>query len=59
MVITANQGLRGGKVIELKDTVDKAVDGLEFVRHVFVMKRTDADIQMNEKDIILEEVCML
>ncbi|MEM7205724.1 MAG: acetate--CoA ligase [Planctomycetota bacterium] len=47
VVITANQGLRGGKVIPLKDTVDQAVDGLS-VSSVLVARRTDAPATMRE-----------
>uniref|UniRef100_A0A8C6KNF5 Acetyl-coenzyme A synthetase n=1 Tax=Nothobranchius furzeri TaxID=105023 RepID=A0A8C6KNF5_NOTFU len=40
-VITVNQGLRGGKVTELKKTVDTAVQSCPTVRQVFVATRTD------------------
>ena len=46
IVITANEGLRGGKRIPLKKTVDRAVDGLDLVRTVLVARRTDADVDM-------------
>lgn len=55
-VITADQGVRGGKVIELKKTVDEAVDKSPSVRQVFVMTRTGADVSMGKKDIPLEKV---
>ncbi len=48
IVITANQGLRGTKTIPLKNTTDQAVDGVDFVRNVIVVKRTDADVPMKE-----------
>ena len=56
VVITTDQGVRGGKVIPLKETVDEAVAGCECVKKVFVSKRTGANIPMNERDILLEEV---
>ena len=56
-VITADQALRGGKVIELKKTVDAAVEMSPSVKRVFVMKRTGADVPMSVKDIPLHEVC--
>ena len=55
-VITADEGVRGGKVIALKETVDKAIEGLEFVQRVFVMARTGAKVPQTSRDIPLEEV---
>lgn len=55
-MLTADQGRRGGKTLELKRTVDKAVEGLAFVRHVFVMKRTGESVPHTPKDVSLEEV---
>ncbi len=48
-VITADEGLRGGKTVPLKDNVDKALDKLNGVetRLVLVVERTDADVPMN------------
>ncbi|MFW5828063.1 MAG: acetate--CoA ligase [Alkalispirochaeta sp.] len=43
-VITADEGLRGGKVIPLKRTVDEAVMAAPSVRHVFVTKRTGSKV---------------
>ena len=39
-VITADEGLRGGKIIPLKRTVDEAVMACPSVRHVFIAERT-------------------
>ncbi|TRZ02236.1 hypothetical protein DNTS_017579, partial [Danionella cerebrum] len=55
-VITCNQGVRGGRVFNLKSTVDKAVKSCPSVRHVFVAKRTDNDVPMSKLDVPLEEV---
>ena len=55
-MITADEGVRGGKVIPLKETVDRAVEGLDFVRSVFVMSRTGARVPKTSRDIPLEEV---
>jgi acetyl-CoA synthetase len=45
VVITADEGLRGGKTIPLKKTVDAAcADVGGIVRRVFVVKRTGADV---------------
>ncbi|KAM9273156.1 acetyl-coenzyme A synthetase 2-like, mitochondrial [Cariama cristata] len=54
-VITYNQGVRGGRVIELKATVDEAVKNCPSVKHVFVAQRTDNKVQMGDRDIPLEE----
>jgi acyl-coenzyme A synthetase/AMP-(fatty) acid ligase len=56
VVITADQGVRGGKTIDLKRTVDEAVSKCSGVRHVFMMSRTGADVPMGKKDISLEKV---
>lgn len=44
IVITADEGLRGGKKIPLKDTVDTAIENTN-VEKVLVVKRTGADIK--------------
>ncbi|MBU2500674.1 acetate--CoA ligase [bacterium] len=58
LVVTANEGLRGGKVLKLKDTVDRAVDGLDLVETVLVARRTGADTKMRPgRDFWLDEEC--
>ncbi|XP_017674409.1 PREDICTED: acetyl-coenzyme A synthetase 2-like, mitochondrial isoform X1 [Lepidothrix coronata] len=54
-VITYNQGVRGGRIIELKRTVDEAVKNCPSIKHVFVAQRTDNKVQMGDCDIPLEE----
>jgi acetyl-CoA synthetase len=46
IVITADEGLRGGKRIPLKATVDEAIAGTK-VDKVLVVKRTGVDIKFN------------
>lgn len=55
-VITANQGVRGGRSIELKRTVDAAVSSCPQVRNVLVAMRTEAPVQLRDKDVAMEEV---
>lgn len=44
LIITQDEGLRGGKKIPLKATVNKACEGSGNVRKVLVYRRTGADI---------------
>ncbi len=50
VVVTANEGLRGGRTIPLKQTVDKALQPLvgtaDEVPTVLVARRTDTDVPM-------------
>ncbi len=48
IVVTANEGLRGSKRIPLKNTVDKAVDGLDLIGCVLVARRTETEVAMRE-----------
>ncbi|CAF0937496.1 unnamed protein product [Brachionus calyciflorus] len=57
IVITSNQGVRGGRFIEFKQTVDTAIETCPFVEHVLVYKRTDNPFQVNkDKDIIIDDI---
>lgn len=56
-VITANEGVRGGKKIPLKSNVDKAIETIGNVQTVLVLKRTDVDTQMIEgRDIWWDDI---
>uniref|UniRef100_A0A8C1W857 Acetyl-coenzyme A synthetase n=1 Tax=Cyprinus carpio TaxID=7962 RepID=A0A8C1W857_CYPCA len=55
-VITCNQGVRGGRIFDLKSTVDKAVKSCPSIQHVFVAKRTNNSVPMGKLDISLDEV---
>jgi len=50
VVITADEGIRGGKSIALKSNVDIALTtrGAECVNHVLVVKRTGGKVMMHE-----------
>ncbi|KAK3863377.1 hypothetical protein Pcinc_030850 [Petrolisthes cinctipes] len=54
-VITADQAVRGGKVIELKKVVDAAVAKCPSIKRVFVGMRTGAKVNMGPKDISLDQ----
>ncbi len=54
VVLTANEGLRGGKTIPLKHTVDQALEDLP-IRAVLVARRTDTTVPMQPgRDLWLE-----
>lgn len=55
-VITCNEGVRGGRLIPLKSTVDAAVKSCPTVRHVFISQRTERPPVMGALDVPLEEV---
>jgi len=58
VVVTANEGLRGGRKVPLKKTVDRAVEGMSFVDTVLVARRTDAEVDMEPgRDHWLDEEC--
>ena len=46
MVITADEGLRGGKIVPLKANVDEALKSCPDVGKVIVVKRTGANVPM-------------
>lgn len=54
VVLTADEGVRGGKKIPLKATVDEAVSQCPHVTSVFVQRRTGADVPMGPLDVPME-----
>ena len=56
-VITADEGLRGGKKVPLKENVDIALEGCPKVHTVLVITRTGSKIAWNEDcDVRYEEI---
>ena len=57
IVITADEGLRGGKVIPLKRNVDEALKDCPQVGDVIVIRRTRADVPMTAgRDVFYSDV---
>lgn len=58
VVVTANEGLRGGRRVPLKRTVDRAVEGMSLVETVLVARRTDSEVELKPgRDYWLDEEC--
>ena len=51
MVITADEGVRGGKSIPLKTNVDIATKECDCVEHIVVVKRTGNDVGWSDRDV--------
>jgi acetyl-CoA synthetase len=57
IVITADEGLRGGKPVPLKRNVDEALQSCPGVSDVIVVRRTRADVPMTEgRDVFYSDV---
>ena len=56
-VITADEGLRGSKKIPLKNNVDTALEDCPNVHSVFVVKRTNANVDwIDKRDVDYQEI---
>ncbi|MEC7910899.1 MAG: acetate--CoA ligase [Pseudomonadota bacterium] len=57
VVITADEGVRGSKIIPLKENVDQALENCPNVHSVFVVKRTGSKINWYaDRDVVYEEI---
>ena len=64
-VVTADGGMRGSRVVKLKDITDQAIanipeaaGGPSLVKNVFCFKRTNKDVNFVEgRDLWMEELC--
>ncbi len=59
IIITADEGRRGGRTVALKANVDKAMDleSCKGVEKVFVVKSTGGDVAMGSRDVWYHDVC--
>src|SRR5210317_1167497 len=59
VIITADEGRRGGRAVALKTNVDKAVasEACQGVETVVVVKCTGGDVEMGPKDVWYHDVC--
>ncbi|MGN6708041.1 MAG: acetate--CoA ligase [Candidatus Nitrosocosmicus sp.] len=56
LIITADGGYRRGKIIPLKHIVDEAIENIPSIEKVIVVKRTNKEISMGEKDLWFEDI---
>ncbi|MBT5374598.1 MAG: acetate--CoA ligase, partial [Rhodospirillaceae bacterium] len=58
ILITADEGLRGGRKVPLKSNADMALDSCPSIKTVVVVKRTGSDITMTEgRDVWYHDIC--
>ena len=56
-IVTADEGIRGGKIIPLKNTTDKALESCPDVKKCLVVRRTNNKVSFDEnRDIYLDEL---
>ncbi len=56
LLITMNQAVRAGKLINLKQTVDLALEQCPTIQNVLVFKRTENDFKINKNDILIDNI---
>ncbi len=56
-VVTADEGIRGGKTIPLKLTTDKALESCPDIKKCLVVKRTNKEIELKkDRDVFFDDV---
>ncbi len=56
-IVTADEGIRGGKTIPLKLTTDKALESCPDVKKCLVVKRTNKDIKLKkDRDLFYDDL---
>src|SRR5438093_13130449 len=56
VILTADEGIRRGKILELKKIVDSAIASTPSIENVIVLKRGTAEIEMSKKDLLWHEL---
>ncbi|MBF0374168.1 MAG: acetate--CoA ligase [Alphaproteobacteria bacterium] len=58
LLITSDEGLRGGRKVPLKANADKAVENSPSIKNVIVVKRTGGDVPMKAgRDVWYHDIC--
>ena len=56
VIVTADVGYRRGNSMNLKEIIDDAINELNFVEHVVVLKRTEVSLLLGTKDKLWHEL---
>jgi len=56
VIVTADVGYRRGNSVNLKEIIDDAINELNFVEHVVVLKRTEVSLLLGTKDSLWHEL---
>ena len=56
VVVTADVGYRRGNLVNLKEIIDSAINELNFVEYVVVLKRTEVSLLLGTKDKLWHEL---